>query len=149
MAVIEMLEAIHRDGDDGTRFVEAAKSGARSKRLMGFGHRVYKNYDPRAKILREASKSLFASMHISDPVLDIALKLEEIAAHDEYFIHFLSFRISVRWIIDMDQSQCGIERLSPSPTRSALLSVHAARDPSAPQFSDILGDDSGTVPGGC
>jgi citrate synthase len=86
MAVIEMLEAIHRDGDDGTRFVEAAKSGDRSKRLMGFGHRVYKNYDPRAKILREASKSLFASMRIRDPVLDIALKLEEIAAHDEYFI---------------------------------------------------------------
>ena len=86
MAVIEMLEAIHRDGDDGTRFVEAAKSGARSKRLMGFGHRVYKNYDPRAEILREASKSLFASMHIRDPVLDIALKLEEIAAHDEYFL---------------------------------------------------------------
>jgi citrate synthase len=86
MAVIEMLEAIHRDGDDGTRFVQAAKSGARNKRLMGFGHRVYKNYDPRAKILKEASKSLFASMHISDPVLDIALRLEEIAAHDEYFI---------------------------------------------------------------
>jgi citrate synthase len=86
MAVIEMLEAIHRDGDDGTRFVEAAKSGDRSKRLMGFGHRVYKNYDPRAKILRETSKSLFASMHINDPVLDIALKLEEIATHDEYFI---------------------------------------------------------------
>jgi citrate synthase len=87
MAVIEMLEAIHRDGDDGTRFVEAAKSGDRSKRLTGFGHRVYKNYDPRAEILREASKSLFASMHISDPVLDIALKLEEIATHHEYFIH--------------------------------------------------------------
>jgi citrate synthase len=86
MAVIEMLEAIHRDGDDGTRFVQAAKSGSRNKRLMGFGHRVYKNYDPRAKILKEASKSLFASMHISDPVLDIALRLEEIAAHDEYFI---------------------------------------------------------------
>ena len=86
MAVIEMLEAIHKDGDDGTRFVEAAKSGDRSKRLMGFGHRVYKNYDPRAKILREASKSLFASMRIRDPVLDIALKLEEIASHDEYFI---------------------------------------------------------------
>jgi citrate synthase len=86
MAVIEMLEAIHRDGDDGTRFVEAAKSGDRSKRLVGFGHRVYKNYDPRAEILREASKSLFASMHVSDPVLDIALKLEEIATHHEYFI---------------------------------------------------------------
>ena len=53
---------------------------------MGFGHRVYKNYDPRAKILKEASKQLFASMRVRDPVLDIALKLEEIAAQDEYFI---------------------------------------------------------------
>jgi citrate synthase len=86
MAVIEMLEAIHKEGDDGTRFVEAAKGRDRSKRLMGFGHRVYKNYDPRAKILKEASKQLFASMRVRDPVLDIALKLEEIAAHDEYFI---------------------------------------------------------------
>ena len=86
MAVIQMLEAIHKEGDDGTRFVEAAKSGDRGKRLMGFGHRVYKNFDPRAKILKEASKKLFASMRIRDPVLDIALKLEEIATHDEYFI---------------------------------------------------------------
>ena len=85
MAVIEMLEAIHREGDDGTRFVEAAKSGDRAKRLMGFGHRVYRNFDPRAKILKEASKKLFASMRTKDPVLDIALKLEEIATHDEYF----------------------------------------------------------------
>jgi citrate synthase len=86
MAVIEMLEAIHKDGDDGTRFVEAAKSGDRSKRLMGFGHRVYRNYDPRAKILKEESKKLFASMRAPDPVLDIALKLEEAATHDDYFI---------------------------------------------------------------
>jgi len=85
MAVIEMLEAIHKENDDGTRFVEGAKSGDRSKRLMGFGHRVYKNYDPRAKILKEESKKLFASMRIKDPVLAIALKLEEIAAQDEYF----------------------------------------------------------------
>ncbi|MBV8353481.1 MAG: citrate synthase [Verrucomicrobia bacterium] len=86
MAVIEMLESIHKEGDDGTRFVEAAKSGDRSKRLMGFGHRVYKHYDPRAQILKEASKKVFASMRLQDPVLDIALKLEEIASHDEYFI---------------------------------------------------------------
>jgi citrate synthase len=86
MAVIQMLEAIHREGDDGTRFVEAAKSGDRSKRLMGFGHRVYKNHDPRAKILKETSKQLFSSIPIRDPVLEIALKLEEIATGDEYFI---------------------------------------------------------------
>jgi citrate synthase len=86
MAVIDMLEAIHKEGDDGTKFVEAAKSRDRSKRLMGFGHRVYKNHDPRAKILKEASKQLFASMRARDPVLDIALKLEDVAIHDEYFI---------------------------------------------------------------
>jgi citrate synthase len=86
MAVIQMLEAIHREGDDGTRFVDAAKSGDRSKRLMGFGHRVYKNYDPRATILKETSKQLFNSIRLRDPVLEIALKLEEIATRDEYFI---------------------------------------------------------------
>jgi citrate synthase len=73
MAVIEMLEAILKEGDDGTRFAEAAKSGDRSKHLMGFGHRVYKNYDPRARILKEASQKLLSSTRIKDPVLDIAL----------------------------------------------------------------------------
>ena len=86
MAVIQMLEEIHKDGDDGSHFVVAAKKGERNSRLMGFGHRVYKNYDPRAKILKEISKKVLVNMGKKDPLLDIALKLEEIALHDEYFL---------------------------------------------------------------
>ncbi|MDD5261649.1 MAG: citrate synthase [Methylacidiphilales bacterium] len=86
MAVIQMLEEIHKDGDDGSRFVAAARKGERNSRLMGFGHRVYKNYDPRAKILKEISNKVMANMGKKDPLLDIALKLEEIALRDEYFL---------------------------------------------------------------
>ncbi len=86
MQVIKMLEAIHRDGDDGTRFIEAAKSG--KSRLMGFGHRIYKSYDPRAKILKEAAEKVFKVMmrKTSDPLLEIAQRLEEKALSDSYFI---------------------------------------------------------------
>ncbi|MDR1191131.1 MAG: citrate synthase [Verrucomicrobiales bacterium] len=86
MAVIHMLEQIHRDGDDGSRFIAAAKSGDRSRRLMGFGHRVYKNYDPRAKILKKTCADVLGTLGVSDPLLDIALKLEEAATHDKYFL---------------------------------------------------------------
>jgi citrate synthase len=86
MAVIHMLEQIHKDGDDGSRFVAAAKSGDKSKRLMGFGHRVYKNYDPRAKILKKTCTEVLNTLGVSDPLPDIALKLEEMATHDEYFL---------------------------------------------------------------
>jgi citrate synthase len=85
-AVIEMLEDIHRAGDDGRRFIEAAKDKASGKKLMGFGHRVYKNYDPRAKIIKESCDALLAAMHINDPLLDIAKHLEEAALHDPYFL---------------------------------------------------------------
>jgi citrate synthase len=84
MAVINMLQDIHASGDDGSRFVEAAKTG--KARLMGFGHRVYKNYDPRAKILRETCGKVLKALGRSDPLLDIALHLEEKALHDPYFI---------------------------------------------------------------
>jgi len=85
MAVMDMLEKIHASGDDGTRFVEEAKAGKR--RLMGFGHRVYKNYDPRAKILKEACTRVLKTLGRSDdPLLDIAHVLEEKAIHDPYFI---------------------------------------------------------------
>lgn len=84
MAVIDMLEAIERDGDDGTRFIDAAKRG--EARLMGFGHRVYKNYDPRAKILGKAAEKVFAQMGKLDKKLDIARRLEELALTDPYFI---------------------------------------------------------------
>ncbi len=86
MAVIEMLKSIHADGDDGTKFVAAAKSG-KGERLMGFGHRVYKNYDPRAKIIKTSFYKALASLGIKDdPLLNIAMKLEEIALSDDYFI---------------------------------------------------------------
>src|SRR5690606_22645512 len=84
MAVIKMLEEIHASGDDGSEFLEAAKSG--KSRLMGFGHRVYKNFDPRAKIIGRASDALLAELGISDPCLDIARKLAETALADDYFV---------------------------------------------------------------
>lgn len=84
MAVIEMLEAIHATGDDGTGFIEAAKSG--QAKLMGFGHRVYKNYDPRAKILGKSAVSVLEKIGVNDPLLDIARRLERAALEDDYFI---------------------------------------------------------------
>ena len=85
-AVIEMLEQIHREGDDGSRFIEAAKDKKSGRRLMGFGHRVYKNYDPRAKLVKKQCDDLLGVLKISDPLLDIALRLEQAALHDPYFI---------------------------------------------------------------
>jgi len=85
-AVVEMLEQIHKDGDDGSRFIAAAKDKTSGKKLMGFGHRVYKNYDPRAKIIKQVCDDLLNVLHISDPLLDIAKKLEEAALSDSYFV---------------------------------------------------------------
>jgi len=84
MAVVKMLQAIHADGDDGRRFIEQAKKG--EARLMGFGHRVYKNYDPRAKILGEYCEKVLKALGRKDPLLDIARHLEEQALSDSYFI---------------------------------------------------------------
>jgi citrate synthase len=85
-AVLEMLEAIHREGDDGSKFIAAAKDKNSGKRLMGFGHRVYKNYDPRAKIIKRVCDQLLEKLHITDPLLDIAKHLEEVALKDSYFV---------------------------------------------------------------
>jgi citrate synthase len=85
-AVIQMLQEIHDSGDDGRRFIEAAKDKNSGKRLMGFGHRVYKNYDPRAKIIQRACEDLLGALHITDPLLDIARHLEQAALNDPYFI---------------------------------------------------------------
>ena len=85
-AVVEMLEEIHKSGDDGSKFITAAKDKNSGKRLMGFGHRVYKNYDPRAKIIKTACDEVLASLDITDPLLDIAKKLEEAALGDSYFV---------------------------------------------------------------
>ena len=84
MAVIKMLNDIHESGDDGSRFIEEAKQG--KTRLMGFGHRVYRNYDPRAKILKSACDEALASLGVTSPILSIARRLEEEALKDSYFI---------------------------------------------------------------
>jgi citrate synthase len=85
-AVIEMLEAIHHEGDDGSKFIAAAKDKNSGRRLMGFGHRVYKHYDPRAKIIKRVCDELLNKLRISDPLLDIAKHLEETALRDAYFV---------------------------------------------------------------
>ncbi|MBU6409346.1 MAG: citrate (Si)-synthase, partial [Verrucomicrobia bacterium] len=85
-AVLEMLEQIHQTGDDGSRFIAAAKDKNSGKKLMGFGHRVYKNYDPRAKIIKKACDEVLAHLNISDPLLDIAKHLEAAALKDPYFV---------------------------------------------------------------
>jgi len=85
-AVLEMLHEIHKSGDDGSKFIAAAKDKNSGKRLMGFGHRVYKHYDPRAKIIKRACDDVLDKLHINDPLLDIAKHLEEAALRDPYFI---------------------------------------------------------------
>ncbi|MBN1570805.1 MAG: citrate synthase [Acidobacteria bacterium] len=85
-AVLEMLEKIHQSGDNGSKFIEQAKDKRSGKRLMGFGHRVYKNYDPRAKIIKKKCDQLLDAMHWNDPLLDIAKRLEEAALNDPYFL---------------------------------------------------------------
>jgi citrate synthase len=83
--VIEMLEQIHQDGGDVDKWVAKAKDKEDPFRLMGFGHRVYKNFDPRAKIIKKACDEILAKLGINDPMLEIAKKLEKVALEDEYF----------------------------------------------------------------
>ena len=85
-AVIEMLERIKADGGNTDKWIEKAKDKNDSFRLMGFGHRVYKNFDPRAKIIKKACDDVLNRLGIHDPVLDIAKRLEEVALQDPYFI---------------------------------------------------------------
>jgi citrate synthase len=84
-AVIEMLEKIHNDGGDVDKWVAKAKDKDDTFRLMGFGHRVYKNFDPRATIIKKACDDVLAKLGIDDPMLAIAKKLEKVALEDEYF----------------------------------------------------------------
>ena len=84
-AVIEMLEKIHNDGGDVDKWVLKAKDKDDSFRLMGFGHRVYKNFDPRATIIKKACDDVLNKLKINDPLLDIAKKLEKVALEDDYF----------------------------------------------------------------
>ena len=85
-AVLEMLDEIMEDGGDTKKFMQKAKDKNDAFRLMGFGHRVYKNFDPRARIIKKAADEVLNDLGISDPVLDIAKGLEEEALKDSYFV---------------------------------------------------------------
>ena len=85
-AVLEMLEAIEKDGGDTKKYMAKAKDKSDPFRLMGFGHRVYKNFDPRAKIIKKAADDVLANLGIDDPILAIAKGLEKEALEDQYFV---------------------------------------------------------------
>jgi len=85
-AVLEMLEAIQKDGGDSAKYMAKAKDKDDPFRLMGFGHRVYKNFDPRARIIKKAADEVLKNLGVDDPILRIAKELEEAALVDEYFV---------------------------------------------------------------
>ena len=85
-AVLEMLEDIQKDGGDADKYLAKAKDKNDEFRLMGFGHRVYKNFDPRAKIIKQAADEVLSTLGVNDPILQIAKKLEESALVDDYFV---------------------------------------------------------------
>ncbi|GIJ44459.1 citrate synthase [Virgisporangium aliadipatigenens] len=85
-AVLEMLQGIHKGDDTVESFVRKVKDKEPGVKLMGFGHRVYKNYDPRAAIVKKAAQDVMSRMNASDPLLDLAMQLEEIALADDYFV---------------------------------------------------------------
>ena len=85
-AVLEMLEAIDEDGGDTQKYMAKAKDKNDPFRLMGFGHRVYKNFDPRAKILKKSADEVLGDLGIEDPILDVAKGLEKVALEDSYFV---------------------------------------------------------------
>ncbi len=84
--VIEMLKMIHEDGDNYQKYVDKAKDKSSGFRLMGFGHRVYKNLDPRARIVKQTADAVLEDLGVDDPLLDIARNLEQVALKDEFFI---------------------------------------------------------------
>ena len=83
---VQMLQQIYEDGANISKYIEMAKSNKSNFRLMGFGHRVYKTFDPRARILKKVCDSLLNKLGINDPLLNIALELEKVALEDDYFI---------------------------------------------------------------
>ena len=85
-AVLRMLERIHKDGGDYKKYVEMAKNKQSRFRLMGFGHRVYKNFDPRARLLKNAADKVLEELGIQDPLLELAKNLEEVVLEDDFFI---------------------------------------------------------------
>lgn len=84
--VIEMLEAIIEDGGDSDKYIELAKDKASGVKLMGFGHRVYKNFDPRARIIKKSADEILATLGVEDPALDVAQRLAKVALEDEFFV---------------------------------------------------------------
>ena len=85
-AVLEMLNAIVESGDDIDTVVKRAKDKEDPFRLMGFGHRVYKNFDPRARIIKKAAEDVLNALGVEDPLLDLAMQLEDVALNDDYFV---------------------------------------------------------------
>jgi citrate synthase len=85
-AVLEMLEGIQADGGDVRAFVARVKQHEGGAKLMGFGHRVYRNYDPRAAVVKKATRDVLARLGKPDPMLDLAMELEQIALGDDYFV---------------------------------------------------------------
>ena len=85
-AVVEMLEDIKNDDGDVQKYIDKAKDKSDAFRLMGFGHRVYKNFDPRARIIKKTADEVLNDLGVVDPVLDIAKKLEQAALEDDYFV---------------------------------------------------------------
>ncbi len=85
-AVLEMLEKIHADGGDVASFMNKVKNKEDGVKLMGFGHRVYRNYDPRAAVVKKATRKVLDTLGVSDPLLDLAMQLEEVALADDYFV---------------------------------------------------------------
>jgi citrate synthase len=86
VAVIDMLTELKNSGEKLDAFVARVKDKDAHARLMGFGHRVYKNFDPRARIIKESCHALLKKLNVNDPLLEIAMRLEEVALHDEYFV---------------------------------------------------------------
>ena len=86
VAVIDMLTQLKNSGEKLDTFIARVKDKDAHARLMGFGHRVYKNFDPRAKIITESCHALLKKLNVNDPLLEIAMRLEEVALHDEYFV---------------------------------------------------------------
>jgi len=85
-AVLEMLEGIHASGGGVNHFIRQVKNREDGVKLMGFGHRVYKNYDPRAAIVKKTAYQVLESLNVNDPLLDIAMRLESVALEDDYFV---------------------------------------------------------------
>jgi citrate synthase len=106
-AVIKMLKHIHAEGGDGAEFINKAKDRNSSARLMGFGHRVYKNFDPRATLLKQQCDKLLNKPGMTDPLFDIAKRLEELALNGDYFI-FRKLYPNVDFYSGLILRACGI-----------------------------------------